>query len=192
MVNETRFYDLLGVKPSSSDSDLKKAYRKLALQYQLDKNSSPEAGQSEVNNEKKILEVQIDKGIEDGQKITFGGEGDQKLGLEPGDIIIVLDEKEHSLFKQNGIDLIMKMDSYITEALCVFKKLVIKLYNRSLVIQTIPGEVIKTGNLKCVFGEGMPTYRNPFKKGKFIIQFSVQFPDSLSPKTCTKFKLLLP
>ena len=30
-----------------------------------------------VNRERKILEVQIDKGMEDGQKITFSGEGDQ-------------------------------------------------------------------------------------------------------------------
>jgi DnaJ family protein A protein 1 len=35
----------------------------------------------------------------DGQKITFGGEGDQEPGLEPGDIIIVLDEKEHDVYK---------------------------------------------------------------------------------------------
>ena len=32
-----------------------------------------------VNRERKILEVQIDKGMEDGQKITFGGEGDQVI-----------------------------------------------------------------------------------------------------------------
>ena len=69
-----------------------------------------------VNRERKILEVAVDKGMSDGQKITFGGEGDQEPGLEPGDIIIILDEKEHATFKRNGTDLIMKMNINITEA----------------------------------------------------------------------------
>ena len=30
-----------------------------------------------VTRERKILEVQVDKGMEDGQKISFSGEGDQ-------------------------------------------------------------------------------------------------------------------
>ena len=55
-----------------------------------------------MNRERKILEVSVDKGMEDGQKVTFSGEGDQEPGLEPGDIIIVLDEKAHALFKRNG------------------------------------------------------------------------------------------
>lgn len=37
-------------------------------------------------------------GMKDGQKITFHGEGDQEPGLEPGDIIIVLDQKDHAVF----------------------------------------------------------------------------------------------
>merc|ERR1719436_1500742 len=123
-----------------------------------------------VTRERKILEVVVDKGMADGQKVTFSGEGDQEPGLEPGDIIIVLDEKEHPNFKRSGTDLIMKFNINITEALCGFKKTVTTLDDRTLVIQTIPGECIKTGDLKCVFGEGMPTYRNPFEKGKLIIQ----------------------
>lgn len=351
MVKETKFYDILGVKPNANDNDLKKAYRKMALQYHPDKNPSPEAGEKfkeislayevlsnpdkrkiydahgeqgikeggggghgysspmdifdmffgggfgggrqrgprrtknimhqlgvsledmyngttrklalqknvicdecegvggqtgavqrcstcrgtgmqvriqqlgpgmmqqiqsmctgcqgqgeridpklrckkcsgkKVNRERKILEVQIDKGMEDGQKITFAGEGDQEPGLEPGDIIIVLDEKEHETFKRNGIDLITKIEINITEALCGFKRVVTTLDNRSLLVQTIPGEVVKTGDLRCVYGEGMPTYRNPFEKGKLIIQFSVLFPDTLAPEVCSKLEALLP
>lgn len=45
------------------------------------------------------MEVHVDKGMEDGQKVVFSGEGDQEPGLEPGDIIIVLDEKEHPIFR---------------------------------------------------------------------------------------------
>ena len=56
----------------------------------------------------------------------------------------------------------------------------------------LAGEIIKNGDLKCVFGEGMPTYRNPFEKGKLIIQFSVTFPDSLPAQVCEKLEALLP
>ena len=88
----------------------------------------------------------------DGQKITFSGEGDQEPGLEPGDIIIVLDEKEHGTFKRSGTDLIMKFNINITEALCGFKKTVTTLDDRTLVIQTIPGKLILLPILEFALG----------------------------------------
>lgn len=50
-----------------------------------------------VSKEVKILEVHVDKGMKHGQKITFGGEADQAPGVEPGDIVLVLQEKEHEV-----------------------------------------------------------------------------------------------
>lgn len=47
--------------------------------------------------DRKILEVHVDKGMTDGQKIVFSGEGDQEPDMEAGDLIIVLDEKEHDV-----------------------------------------------------------------------------------------------
>lgn len=47
--------------------------------------------------EVKILEVHVDKGMKHGQKITFGGEADQAPGVEPGDIVLVLQEKDHEV-----------------------------------------------------------------------------------------------
>merc|ERR1712172_139229 len=145
-----------------------------------------------VNRERKILEVSVDKGMEDGQKVTFSGEGDQEPGLEPGDIIIVLDEKAHALFKRNGQDLIMKMDVSLTEALTGLKKAVKTLDERTLVIQTVRGEVIKSGDLKMVRGAVMPQYRNPFEKGRLIIQFNVVFPPALEPSVAEKLASILP
>ena len=74
-------------------------------------------------------------------QVTFSGEGDQEPGLEPGDIIIVLDEKAHPLYKRNGQDLIMKMDISLTEALTGLKKAIQTLDERTLVIQTVKGPV---------------------------------------------------
>merc|ERR1719348_1077455 len=145
-----------------------------------------------VNRERKILEVQVDKGMEDSQKITFSGEGDQEPGLEPGDIIIVLDEKAHPVFKRNGNDLILKMDISLTEALTGMRRTVKTLDDRTLVIQTVRGEVIKTGDLKQVYSEGMPQYRNPFEKGRLIFSFNVVFPTSLDPAVAEALSKILP
>lgn len=92
-----------------------------------------------VIRDRKILEVHVDKGMVDGQKIIFNGEGDQEPELEPGDIIIVLDEKEHPVFKRAGNDLIINQQIQLVEALCGFQKIIRTLDDRDLVITAIPG-----------------------------------------------------
>lgn len=92
-----------------------------------------------VVRDRKILEVHIDKGMVDGQKIMFNGEGDQEPELEPGDIIIVLDEKEHPVYKRAGNDLIINQQIHLVEALCGFQKVIKTLDDRDLVITAIPG-----------------------------------------------------
>ena len=75
----------------------------------LDKDRCKTCQGRKTVKERKILEVHIDRGMKDGQKITFSGEGDQEPGIEPGDIIIILDEKNHPLFRREDLDLHMKM-----------------------------------------------------------------------------------
>lgn len=146
-----------------------------------------ECNGKKVTRDRKILEVHIDKGMKDGQKILFNGEGDQEPGLEAGDVIIVLDEQPHESFVRKGHDLMMRMDILLVESLCGFQKTIRTLDNRTLLITSLPGQVIKYGDTKMIQNEGMPAYKNPLHKGSLIVQFVVEFPD---PKKLTPQRIL--
>ncbi|XP_034934732.1 dnaJ homolog subfamily A member 1 [Chelonus insularis] len=149
-------------------------------------------GGKKTIRDRKILEVHVDPGMVDGQKIVFSGEGDQEPGLEPGDIVILLDEKQHPIYKRADSNLILTMTLTITEALCGFQKVIRTLDDRDLLITSLPGQVIKHGDLKCIPGEGMPTYRDPFTKGKLTIRFVVEYPQSIDPAIIPQLENLLP
>lgn len=91
--------------------------------------------------------------MKDGQKITYYGEGDQEPGLEPGDVIIVLDQNEHTVFQRQHDNLFMKMEIKLVEALCGFKRTITTLDNRALMISSPPGKhhMPFTLNLKLNF-----------------------------------------
>lgn len=86
----------------------------------------------------------------------------------------------------------MRMNLTLVEALCGFKRSIQTLDKRELVITSLPGEVFKQGDVKCILNEGMPHYRNPFEKGRLIIQFLVDFPRQLPPDTIPQLESLLP
>jgi len=128
-------------------------------------------------NETKVLEVHIDKGMRDSEKIVFRGEGDQTPGVEAGDVIIIVQQKPHEKFERKGHDLVMHHEITLTEALCGFTLVLTHLDGRQLVIKSKPGEVIVPGVIKGVKNEGMPMHRNPFEKGFLYIKFDVKFPE---------------
>jgi len=147
-----------------------------------------------IAREKKIIEVHIDKGMEDSQKITFSNQGDMEPGLDmAGDIVVVLDEKPHERFKRcQKNDLLTTFELNLTEALCGFTRAINTLDERVLIVRIQPGEVIKHGSFKSISNEGMPTYKNPFVKGDLLIQMSVQFPDHIDPAAAVQLEKLLP
>lgn len=142
--------------------------------------------------DRKILEVHIEKGMRDGQKIVFSGEGDQEPDLQPGDIVIVLEETEHAVFKRSKQDLVMTMPLQLVESLCGFQKVIKTLDNRDLVVTNLPGEVVKHDSFKSILGEGMPQYKNPFEKGRLIIQFQIVFPEKIPQTIVADLEKCLP
>lgn len=130
-----------------------------------------------VAKETKTLDVFIDKGMHHNQKIMFSGEADQAPDIEPGDIILVLQEKEHPVFKRDGEDLHMTKKIKLAEALCGFTFQITHLDGRVLLVKSQEGEIIKPGDSRWIVGEGMPQHRNPFDKGRLKIVFDVEFPE---------------
>jgi len=138
------------------------------------------------------LEVNIEKGMRDGEKITFHGKGDQEVGLEPGDIVIVLDEQEHETFTRRGNNLHILQKLNLTEALCGCHKPIKTLDGRTIVFHLLPGEVIKHEDKRVIPGEGMPMLRHPDEKGDLILHFTVEFPDRIPAQNLKQLHALLP
>uniref|UniRef100_A0A0D9VWX2 J domain-containing protein n=1 Tax=Leersia perrieri TaxID=77586 RepID=A0A0D9VWX2_9ORYZ len=118
------------------------------------------------------------------------------LYLQPdtvtGDIVFVLQQKEHSKFVRKGDDLFYEHTLSLTEALCGFQFVLTHLDNRQLLIKSNPGEVVKPDQFKAINDEGMPMYQRPFMKGRLYIHFTVDFPDSLGPEQCKALEAVLP
>ena len=126
-----------------------------------------------VVKDRKVLEVNIEKGMKNGHKIKFSGEADEMPGTVAGDVVIVVQEKEHDLFKRQGADLVMSIDLKLSESLCGLVKVVTHLDGRTLKIEVPEGQVTKHDAVRMIQGEGMPHHGNPFTKGRLFLRFQV-------------------
>jgi DnaJ family protein A protein 2 len=147
-----------------------------------------------VVKDKKVLEVHIDRGMREGQKITFTGESDQAPGMEPGDIIFVLKQKEHPHFKRNGSDLYIEHKITLMDALGGTSFTINHLDDRVLVVSTEEGDIIKPGDMRIIPKEGMPVHKRPYEKGNLYIKFDIVFPEpnSFKPAQLQQLAAILP
>ncbi|KAE9600765.1 hypothetical protein Lal_00011367 [Lupinus albus] len=159
-----------------------------------DRDRCPPCKGKKVTQEKKVLEVHVEKGMQHGQKITFEGQADEAPDTITGDIVFVLQVKDHPRFKRDGDDLHIDHNLSLTEALCGFQFAITHLDGRQLLVKSNPGEVIKPGQHKAINDEGMPHHNRPFMKGSLYIKFNVDFPESrfLSPDKCRLLETILP
>jgi len=158
-----------------------------------DKDRCKTCNGKKIISERKVLEVFIDKGMKDNQKITFTGEGDQFPGIIPGDIIIVLEEMPHPRFKRRGDDLLYEAKIDLLTALAGGQFTIPHLDDKVLVVNILPGEVIKPGEMKAILGEGMPTYRHQ-DFGNLYLKFEIEFPDPnwTTTENITQLENILP
>lgn len=125
-----------------------------------------------------ILTIEIKPGWKKGTKITFPEKGNQEPGVVPADLIFVVDEKPHAVFKRDGNDLVVNQEITLLEALTGKTFELQTLDGRSLSIML--STVVKPGFEKVMVNEGMPISKEPGKRGNLRIKFDVRYPSRLT------------
>lgn len=52
-----------------------------------------------VLKDTKVFDIEVPKGAPHGEKIILFGEGDEMPGVEAGDVVVVVEEQPHKVFK---------------------------------------------------------------------------------------------
>ena len=147
---------------------------------------------NKVTKESKVIKILLDKGAPDGKRYVFEGESDEMPDCEPGDVIIEIKIKKHSLFQRTGADLTYVADISLLEALTGFELLITHLDGRKVLIKSKKGEIIKPGVIKTVKECGMPFFDHPTKFGNLYIKFNIKFPKSLQDNQKKALQQLFP
>lgn len=129
---------------------------------------------------KKIINIAIPQGIEEGQQIRYQGMGDNSIpNIPAGDLIVNVRILPHSTFRREGDNLVI--DKYITvwDALLGTKIDISTLDKKSLEI-TVPAGSQPETVLSCR-NEGLPNMRSKLR-GNLLIKVKVKIPKITNKK----------
>merc|ERR1719263_1358735 len=96
-----------------------------------------------TKQDREVLEVLIQKGSPDNHKVVFREMADEHPDADTGDVVFVLKQQEHAVFKRKGADLFIERTISLVEALCGFTMELTHLDDRKLLIKSQPGDIVK-------------------------------------------------
>ncbi|KAF7817207.1 dnaJ-like protein subfamily B member 4-like [Senna tora] len=131
-------------------------------------------------SETEILSIDVKPGWKKGTKITFPDKGNQQANQLPADLVFVIDEKPHDLFKRDSNDLILTQRVSLAEAIGGTTVNVTTLDGRNLSIAVT--EIVSPGYEFLVPKEGMPIAKEPGNRGDLKIKFEASSSDGVSPR----------
>lgn len=132
-----------------------------------------------LENEDKILHINIKPGWKAGTKITFPKEGDQGINKIPADIVFIVRDKSHPYFKREGSDIRYHVKVTLRQALCGCT-VKVPLLDGGYMNLNYRNEIITPDTVKRMTGCGLPFPQEPSRRGDILLNFSIHFPDQLS------------
>lgn len=157
---------------------LEELYKGVKKKMKISRNVCDAFGK--FRNVEEILSIEVKPGWKRGTKITFPEKGNQEPGVIAADLIFVVDEKPHAVYRRDGNDLVINQEITLLESLTGKTLDLTTLDERSLMIPVT--DIVKPGTEVVVPNEGMPISKEPGKKGNLRIKFEVKYPSRLTPE----------
>ncbi|XP_061369214.1 uncharacterized protein LOC133312086 isoform X2 [Gastrolobium bilobum] len=166
---------------------LEDLYKGTTKKMKISREVTDASGRSTTVEE--ILTIEIKPGWKKGTKITFPEKGNEQRGIIPADLVFIIDEKPHSVFKRDGNDLVVTQKISLVEALTGYTVQLTTLDGRNLSVSI--NSIISPTYEEVIKGEGMPIPKEPSKKGNLKVKFNIKFPSRLTSEQKTGIKRLL-
>ncbi|KAL9258405.1 putative receptor-like protein [Drosera capensis] len=119
--------------------------------------------------EEETVKINIKPGWKKGTKITFEGKGDEKPGYLPADVVLLIEENKHPLFKWIGDDLELGVQVPLVQALTGCSISVPLLGGGRMLLRI--DDVICPDSEKIIPGRGMPKAKKEGQRGDLRLKF---------------------
>jgi len=131
-----------------------------------------------VRSERKTYEVQVPAGIENGQRIRIGGVGHAgESGAPDGDLYVQVLVADDERFHREGTDVVTVLEVPATTAM-LGSRLPVETLSGETEVELEPGA--QHGDTIRLRGEGLPSLRNPGRRGDLHVAIKVVTPANLT------------
>uniref|UniRef100_A0A6C0CJP2 J domain-containing protein n=1 Tax=viral metagenome TaxID=1070528 RepID=A0A6C0CJP2_9ZZZZ len=138
--------------------------------------------------ENETIYVPISKGIDNNEIIILRERGNVMDSNLKGDVKIIVGIQNTSIFKRDGLNLILEKEITLKESLCGFEFIINHISGKNLRFTQEKGKLIKDGIVKLIPNFGMDRENH---KGNLGIKFNVIYPESLSDEQTEKLREIL-
>ena len=130
------------------------------------------------NGSKRLVNIEVPPGIESGQQIRYRGMGEHTLkDVAPGDLIVNVLVKQHSVFQRQGDMLMIKKFISPWDAI-LGSEITIETIDKKTLTIGIPAGTQPDTVLSCR-GEGLPNMRTKVR-GNLLIKIQIEIPRNLN------------
>ena len=134
--------------------------------------------------------ISVPMGAENGEVILLSNRGNETGDGTRGEVKVTFMIEEHQLFKRNGLDIVVEKNITLKESLCGFSFELKHLNGQNMTFENKTKHNVVTPEYKMVL-PNLGMHREGHGKGKLIIEFTVNFPNSLSSEQIESLSKIL-